>query len=578
MRVYLDRNDNGSFDADEPITFLRSDDPNTPDVDETHTYRFTGLPAGDYVVRELLAEGYEQVAPAAPGAYAITLDAMQVADDLDFTNRWDGTIGGTKFLDYNRNGIRDRNPLPVDTPTVLMVMDVSGSTYDYSGFSVPDQNNHSGGNDIIGAEIYAMRQLREELIQLGWGDTAQVSVVPFASDATVLDLDPTDYLIGSYDTDGYAMDVQVVGSLAYVADGTEGVKVFDVSTPSTPALVGSYDSSNARDVQVVGSKAYVADWVGDLKIVDFADPSAPELLGSIALPGSARSVNLVGDLAYVATWGGGLQIVNVSEPAAPYVVGSCDTADFVTSVDVVGTRTYMTSVEGLHVLDVTDPSSPSLLGETGSPDGAGFWDVHVVGSLAHVARSGPTGLAVYDIADPEAIEMLSSGYSDNHSCYGVEVVESLVFMAGSTGVYVVNVENPVDAIHLRTYDTPGSAMQTCIDGTTAFVAQGTSGLAVLDIANASESSFFTTPNADRDGDGVSDLEQALTALRPVPAGTTGHGTDFEGALRTSIELLKTPPVTGEPMMFFTSDGLSDHSWAFDDEVATLDAMGVPRTV
>ena len=63
VRIYLDRNANQAFDAGEPLTFLRPDDPHTPAIDETGTYRFTGLPDGPYSVREVLGDGYLQISP-----------------------------------------------------------------------------------------------------------------------------------------------------------------------------------------------------------------------------------------------------------------------------------------------------------------------------------------------------------------------------------------------------------------------------------------------------------------------------------------------------------------------------------
>ncbi len=191
VRIYLDENGNQIFDDGEPLTFLRPDDPNTPLVNETGTYRFTGLPDRFYSVRETLADGFVQVAPGGTGAHNVTIAGAQSIYNLNFGNRWDGRISGTKFLDLNNNGIRDRNPLPAASPTVLMVIDVSTSTSRNVGFSVPDMNGNGVANRVIDAELFAMLTLRQELVDLGWGGTAQVGVVVFGSEAVQLDMDPT---------------------------------------------------------------------------------------------------------------------------------------------------------------------------------------------------------------------------------------------------------------------------------------------------------------------------------------------------------------------------------------------------
>ncbi len=65
------------------------------------------------------------------------------------------------------------------------------------------------------------------------------------------------------------MGVFVSGSYAYVADGTSGLQIIDVSNPVSPALAGSYDTPGyAHGVSVSGSYAYVADGGSGLGIID----------------------------------------------------------------------------------------------------------------------------------------------------------------------------------------------------------------------------------------------------------------------------------------------------------------------
>ena len=59
--------------------------------------------------------------------------------------------------------------------------------------------------------------------------------------------------VGGYDTSGYAYGVAVAGNYAYVADGTAGLQVIDVSNPANSSRVGGYDTSGYADgVAVVG--------------------------------------------------------------------------------------------------------------------------------------------------------------------------------------------------------------------------------------------------------------------------------------------------------------------------------------
>ncbi|MBI4726783.1 hypothetical protein HY768_06115 [candidate division TA06 bacterium] len=48
--------------------------------------------------------------------------------------------------------------------------------------------------------------------------------------------------VGYYDTPGYARGVAVSGSYAYVADGDSGLRIIDISDPSSPTEIGYYRS------------------------------------------------------------------------------------------------------------------------------------------------------------------------------------------------------------------------------------------------------------------------------------------------------------------------------------------------
>jgi len=66
------------------------------------------------------------------------------------------------------------------------------------------------------------------------------------------------YITGFCDTPGDAQGVYVAGKYAYVADGSSGLQVIDITNPAHPAIVGSWDTPySAVDVQLAGTYVYV---------------------------------------------------------------------------------------------------------------------------------------------------------------------------------------------------------------------------------------------------------------------------------------------------------------------------------
>ena len=59
--VYLDTNDNGQYDAGEPVTVTSEDEPSTIDVDEAGSYSFFGVAPGSHRVAPVIEQGWGQM-------------------------------------------------------------------------------------------------------------------------------------------------------------------------------------------------------------------------------------------------------------------------------------------------------------------------------------------------------------------------------------------------------------------------------------------------------------------------------------------------------------------------------------
>jgi hypothetical protein len=156
----------------------------------------------------------------------------------------------------------------------------------------------------------------------------------------------------------------ISGNYAYVACGSAGMTVIDISNPALPRIVGSYDTPGwAYGVAVEGNYAYVADGAGGLRILNISNPSVPVSVGSVALLGSTRDVTVAGNYAYTAN-SSSIQIVNISNKTAPVGVGQYAFASpsLGMQIKVQGTVAYTAlSTGGLITLDVSNPAAPRHL-------------------------------------------------------------------------------------------------------------------------------------------------------------------------------------------------------------------------
>src|SRR3989304_1576552 len=71
-----------------------------------------------------------------------------------------------------------------------------------------------------------------------------------------------------------AQQIFVSGNYAYTTVNSDILQIFDISNPSAPIALGSYDAlapGMALDVAVSGNYAYVADNAGGLRVVDVSN-------------------------------------------------------------------------------------------------------------------------------------------------------------------------------------------------------------------------------------------------------------------------------------------------------------------
>lgn len=170
-------------------------------------------------------------------------------------------------------------------------------------------------------------------------------------------------------TPGSALGLCIEGHYAYVADGEgNGLAIIDMSTPSSPKVVGTYKkvAANypmARHAVVKNGYAYLAYERAGLHILDVSDPAHPRLVATYG--GSSAWVDNVvveGNYAYVTVYEQGLKILDISTPSSPVSVGSLNIQYFYEGAMVIdGDYLYLAATEfGLHLINISNPASPSL--------------------------------------------------------------------------------------------------------------------------------------------------------------------------------------------------------------------------
>jgi hypothetical protein len=203
---------------------------------------------------------------------------------------------------------------------------------------------------------------------------------------------------------GTSQKLCVKDNIAYIAVyfGGGGLVTIDVNTPSAPVLLynGSDPTGTGRDVFVLGNHAYVAWAASGMKVFNVSNPAAPVLIGENSLYASNQSSGICvwGNYAFVATGSnGGLASVNISTPANPTAISQCVTTGFGDSVACDGTHVYLADGDnGLKIFTMS--GNPEYVGGITAADlGGSAVSIFIDGDAAYIGTLG-AGIVIYDIS------------------------------------------------------------------------------------------------------------------------------------------------------------------------------------
>jgi hypothetical protein len=301
-------------------------------------------------------------------------------------------------------------------------------------------------------------------------------------------------LIGSSDSILYAGGVYVSGNHAYVADGLGGLKIFHTSTPSTPVLAGTFDQNgNLIALHIDGNYAYVLDSYDRLLVINISNPACPTLAGSVDIktPRGWDDVYVKDNYAYVVDITEGLQVIDISNPSAPTLQGKLESV-MGTRVFVYGNYAYLAGIRaGMVVVDISDPSTPKSVE---GYDSFITYTVFVKNKKAYTANSSE--LQIIDVSQPTAPSLLGtcdlSGFPDPMDIF---IKDNYAYLVDRfEGLVICDVSDPNNPVKVGSCKTTGRLERVFVNGNYAYIANYDNGLHIIDISNPTSPTLVETCN------------------------------------------------------------------------------------
>jgi hypothetical protein len=269
--------------------------------------------------------------------------------------------------------------------------------------------------------------------------------------------------------------VDVAGDFAYIAAGSNGLAVVDISDRTAPKTRGTLAGiGDAQGIRVAGQYVFIADANGFLRVANIVNPDAPSLVASLPITGNPIALAAHANLALIAAQSGGVSLVNITDPSAPVVLATFTGPASAIGVDFDkqrGLAAVAMGSAGLQLLNISNPASPQALG------------VLPGGNVRRVALKFPAVLladsqrsvTAVNISDP-LNPVLSSSLAGNLGGAPVDIaffgdIAITADVSFGRAIPVVNVINPLQpqALGFWTLRSPGFSTSIAMDAAFGYV-------------------------------------------------------------------------------------------------------------
>ncbi|MEN6418762.1 MAG: hypothetical protein ABFC73_07550, partial [Clostridiaceae bacterium] len=245
---------------------------------------------------------------------------------------------------------------------------------------------------------------------------------------------------GYLDTMGYTENATPFGRYVVLADGPQGVQIADVSNIQSPAIVSkAYPLAYVYDVAIKGNTAYAAGGGSGLFTIDLSDTEKPVEAGLIQLNGCQYDAEIIGGRLYLAGAWGGVSAFDIGEPLAPKLAENTETTGWAMALERAG--------EDLLVFD------------------------------------GADGAMLYDISASQA-QLLSAFTLFGFVGAGAVSGDTTFLLDEEFGLVAVDYSNQSAPALISRWMPLTEARRLTVNGATAYVAGGLSGMHVIDLSES----------------------------------------------------------------------------------------------
>jgi hypothetical protein len=289
------------------------------------------------------------------------------------------------------------------------------------------------------------------------------------------------------------VDFVAANQNAYLIDPTYGLIILDITDTSKFKWV-QYDGiadNPPTALAVEGSYAYVGIGNGGLLVIDVDPLEEASVVATFSDAGSVGKIKLSGTTLYTADPVNGLQLIDVTDPTKPSVLAKVDGSFY--GIDYADGYAYLaTGADGLTIADVDPPSDAQIVNTVPTVPNGSAMDVKVLGGYAYLATGkngpdevqGPTGLEVINVTPPENAAVVHTVGTAGDLANKVVLFEGFAYAwSGDNTIDVIDISTPAEASIKQTWSNWSSDKRIATFGPVMFVLQYKDGITITAATN-----------------------------------------------------------------------------------------------
>ncbi|MBC8487184.1 MAG: hypothetical protein H8D45_14240 [Bacteroidetes bacterium] len=314
------------------------------------------------------------------------------------------------------------------------------------------------------------------------------------------------YHIASYEIEGYTMapasGLHVVGNYIYVS--YYYLYIIDINDLTNP-VEHKINSVHPSDLVVENNMLYVATG-GDFEIYYINNDTTIVSISSLYCPGS--KLQKIDSLIYITK--NSLKIVNISDLYNPEILSETNFINNVAiDVKVVQSNAYVIGKNNNNgvfaIVDIINPTEPSIIYE--SIDYLGS-NIFIKNNNAFISGStnNEYGIITLDIQEPSNVNLINITISS--IAQKSKVYNSTAYVAnGYCGVTLFNISDLSNPVEISSVQTKGTAVDVLKDSNIVYVAEGDSGIQIIDYTNPGQPEILSNFNVFNYWEGFSNLNK-----------------------------------------------------------------------